>query len=70
LDIMRIHIIGGEVGFEGLVRDTNDLAGLAAHHDMCRLIRYRLVDNENFVVSRLSDGAAIASRNSLSLVVS
>lgn len=67
---MRIHIMRGEVGFEGLVRDPNDLAGLAAHHDMCRLIRYRLVNDKKFVVSRLSGDAAIAINNLPSLSIS
>lgn len=66
---MQIHIIRGEVGFEGLVCDPNDLAGLAAHHDMCRLIRYRLLNVKKFVVSRLSDGDAVVSSNSRSLSV-
>ena len=63
MDFMQIHIIRGEVGFEGLVCDPNDLTGLAAHHDMCRLIRYRLVNDKKFVVSRLSGDAAIAINN-------
>lgn len=70
MDFMQIHIIRGEVGFEGLVRDPDDLAGLAAHHNVCRLIRYRLVDNEKFVVSRSSGGAAIAINNPPSLSIS